>query len=124
MPDRVRQNRARMSQALGTEPGQWVYARQVHQDRVAVVQAEDRHCRWQNLEDAYPDSDALLSQISGLGVVVLGADCVPILLYAPRANAVAAVHAGWRGTVAQVLTRTSRNCKPKRACKLKTSGRA
>ncbi|GAB4396193.1 MAG: peptidoglycan editing factor PgeF [Microscillaceae bacterium] len=106
LPDRVAQNRKRLSQALNTEPGQWVYARQVHQDRVAVVQAEDRYRRWQSAEEAYPACDALLSQVPGLGVVVLGADCVPILLYAPQANAVAAVHAGWRGTLAQVLTRT------------------
>ena len=46
--------------------------------------------------------DALLENTPGVPVAVRTADCIPILLVDERRHAVAAVHAGWRGTVAQI----------------------
>jgi YfiH family protein len=48
------------------------------------------------------DGDAILSDAGGRFVAVKTADCLPILLVDERHRAVAAVHAGWRGTVAGV----------------------
>jgi len=48
-------------------------------------------------------ADALISAVAGQGLCVLTADCVPILLLSPQARAVAAIHAGWRGTVAGIV---------------------
>lgn len=52
-----------------------------------------------------PRCDGLLTDESGVGVVVQSADCVPLLLWAPKAKAVAAVHAGWRGTLTRIASR-------------------
>jgi YfiH family protein len=52
------------------------------------------------------EGDALLTQTQGVAVSVRTADCFPILLADPETRSVAAVHAGWRGTVAGVV-RTS-----------------
>ena len=49
--------------------------------------------------------DALTERTPGAVVAVRTADCIPILLADPRNRAVAAVHAGWRGTAAQVAAR-------------------
>jgi len=49
--------------------------------------------------------DALVTNVAGLMVGVRTADCVPILLADPERRAVAAVHAGWRGTVARIAAR-------------------
>ncbi len=49
------------------------------------------------------EGDALLENAPGSVVAVKTADCVPILLVDERRRAVAAVHAGWRGTVARIL---------------------
>jgi YfiH family protein len=49
--------------------------------------------------------DALLENKPGAAVAVKTADCIPILLVDPRHRAVAAVHAGWRGTVAAIAAR-------------------
>ena len=49
-----------------------------------------------------PECDAMVTDAPGLGLVVHSADCVPILMWAEKANAVSAVHAGWRGTLANV----------------------
>jgi YfiH family protein len=52
------------------------------------------------------DGDAILSDLAGQFVGVKTADCLPILLVDERHRAVAAVHAGWRGTVAGVVLST------------------
>jgi len=49
-----------------------------------------------------PRCDGVVTDAPGLGLVVHTADCVPLLMWAEKANAVSAVHAGWRGTLANV----------------------
>lgn len=48
--------------------------------------------------------DGLITRVPGVGLVVLTADCVPILMVAPSHRAAMALHAGWRGTVAGIAT--------------------
>src|SRR6185503_448338 len=50
------------------------------------------------------EGDALLENTPGSVVAVKTADCIPILLVDERRRAVAAVHAGWRGTAARIVT--------------------
>jgi polyphenol oxidase len=52
------------------------------------------------------EGDALVSNESGKRIGVRTADCVPILLADPKTRAVAAIHAGWRGTAARVASKT------------------
>lgn len=52
-----------------------------------------------------PEADALVTRRDGRAVGVLTADCVPLLLVAPSRRVAAAVHAGWRGTLAGVAVR-------------------
>lgn len=47
--------------------------------------------------------DAIVTQQKGLGIAVRTADCIPVLLYDPIRKVVAAVHAGWRGTVQYIV---------------------
>jgi YfiH family protein len=48
------------------------------------------------------EGDALLENVPGAVVAVKTADCIPVLLIDERLRAVAAVHAGWRGTAARI----------------------
>ena len=50
-----------------------------------------------------PEADAAVTNAPGVAVAVVAADCVPVLLADPRTGAVAAVHAGWRGTAANAV---------------------
>ena len=52
------------------------------------------------------DGDALITEVPGLLVGVRTADCLPILLVDERRRVVAAVHAGWKGTLAEVAPKT------------------
>lgn len=53
-----------------------------------------------------PDTDAVITNVKGLCVAVKTADCIPVLLYDERQQLVAAIHAGWRGTVGRIVERT------------------
>ena len=53
--------------------------------------------------DLVAEGDALISNRAGVTVGVKTADCVPILLVDPVTRSVAAIHAGWRGTAAQIV---------------------
>jgi copper oxidase (laccase) domain-containing protein len=50
-----------------------------------------------------PLGDALVATRGGTALAILTADCVPLLVFAPAGGGLAAVHAGWRGTLAGVL---------------------
>jgi YfiH family protein len=52
-----------------------------------------------------PHCDGLVTDQTGVGLVVESADCVPLLFRAKKVGAVAAVHAGWRGTLARIASR-------------------
>lgn len=67
---------------------------QVHGNRAVVIR------RGEPAPAARPDGDVLVSDNPDLAIAVRAADCVPLLMADPRTGAVAAVHAGWRGTAA------------------------
>lgn len=52
--------------------------------------------------------DALVTNLKGVCIGVSTADCIPVLLYDPVRGVSAAIHAGWRGTVARIVQRTVR----------------
>lgn len=54
----------------------------------------------------YPETDALISTDEKIAVGVRTADCVPIVAYCPDIRAVAAVHAGWKGTIGGIIGKT------------------
>ena len=59
-----------------------------------------------NERKIFPDTDALITQVPGLWIGVYSADCVPILVADTRLKVVAAIHAGWRGTVGGITRAT------------------
>ncbi len=74
-----------------------VTPRQTHTSNVAVVN---------QIDSSYPDTDALVAFDREIAVGVRTADCVPVLISAPDIKAVAAIHAGWKGTVGKIVGNT------------------
>lgn len=55
---------------------------------------------------SFPDTDAIITRLVGEEIGVRTADCVPVVLYAADIKAVAAVHAGWKGSEGGILSIT------------------
>ncbi len=102
-PEAVRENRARVCAALGLDPARVTMGRQVHGAAVRAVDAPTRPGRFTGGLRGWPDGDGLVTDRPGLALVVLGADCLSVLLWRRDVPAVAAAHAGWRGLVGGVL---------------------
>lgn len=107
-PGAVRINRKLLSDAIGVSPERIIAPFQVHGTVIRAIEscfpslsAEDRQIYLQGV-------DALVTDVPGICMAVSTADCVPVLVYAPDRKVVAAIHAGWRGTVQQIVAKTIR----------------
>lgn len=99
-PKIVSQNVCDAKLAVGIHDGRIVTMRQVHGDH--VVEVKDK-----KLKEA-GEADGMITGESDIFLAVLTADCVPILFVAPKQRLAAAVHAGWRGTLAGIAGKTVR----------------
>jgi YfiH family protein len=97
----VAANRAKFAKALSVREMPLVTLRQFHSDviHIAAPDADASHGQ-------APRADALAARAPGLLLAVQTADCVPILLADTRLRVVAAIHAGWRGTLARIAVKT------------------
>ncbi len=97
-PDRVAANRALLAAEMDLAPEDLRFMSQVHGARVAQVGRGPG-------ADA-PEADALVTADRGVGLVVLVADCVPVLFAARRSDVIAVAHAGRRGVAGGVVPAT------------------
>jgi polyphenol oxidase len=98
--EKIIENRRRFLAVLNAANWRLVTARQVHGTDLHAIMSQ---------EDAIKEPvacDALVSNIERTLLAVQTADCLPILLADPVTGVFAAVHAGWRGTLAGILART------------------
>ena len=79
-----------------------VLAKQTHTTNIRIVCAADRG-KGLTVQSDIADTDGLITAEKNLPLVIFYADCVPVLLYAPQQQVVAALHAGWRGTVGGIV---------------------
>jgi polyphenol oxidase len=92
---KTEENRYKLAEILGINAKQLVFPGQTHTNRVVNLSGIPKH--------AISDTDALVTNKPDICLCVQTADCVPILLFDPVKNVVAAIHAGWRGTVAHIV---------------------
>ncbi|WP_296107961.1 peptidoglycan editing factor PgeF [uncultured Corynebacterium sp.] len=114
-PAAVAQNRQRLADVLGLDVGRLVFMEQIHSPNVTEVTAD-------HLASSVPSTaavragnaaspvieatDALITTLRGTALIVLTADCVPVLLSDEDAGVIAAVHAGRMGARNGILRRT------------------
>ncbi|MFD1797672.1 peptidoglycan editing factor PgeF [Paracoccus aurantiacus] len=99
--DVVETNRARVAEAMGVAHDRLLGVHQVHSADVKIITAAP--------DDASPHdakADAMVTNVPGLAISVLTADCQPVLLADPAAGVIGAAHAGWRGALGGVLEAT------------------
>jgi YfiH family protein len=86
---------ARLCATMGFPYGRLTTCRQVHGTEICRVDVAER--RWCG------ECDGLATTVVDAPLAVFTADCVPVILWAPRERALAVLHAGWRGTLAKVV---------------------
>ena len=99
-PENIRENYRRMATVLGAGEDDCCVTNQVHSAIVRTVTGADRH---RCLSPVPYTADGLATAEKGLPILCCTADCVPVLLCEKNGKAAAAVHCGWRGSVADIL---------------------
>lgn len=92
----VSRNRKLFFESLGIDENKIATSKLVHGNKVLVADAPIR-------SDGY---DAIVTNTPGVFAVVSIADCTPVLIYDKKNKAVAAIHAGWRGTASKIVSET------------------
>jgi polyphenol oxidase len=92
----VEHNRQIFLNSLGFEVSNAVFSHQVHGSEILLVQEAGN----------FSGFDAQITNKKGVCLAVSVADCTPILVFDAENQAVAAIHAGWKGTVNQIVAKT------------------
>lgn len=102
----VARNRAHFLSSLGWHPAQLAYSHQVHGAAILTANGPVQG-------EGY---DGLATQTPGVLLGITIADCAPVLIYDPVQQAVAALHAGWRGTAAGIAAKGVRTLQSQFGC--------
>lgn len=105
--EHVRLNQQTLCEALSCcSPSNLVIPFQTHGTKIGVIDAGFIVSDAQKREELLHGVDALITKEPGYCICISTADCVPVLLYDKKNRVVAAVHAGWRGTVNYIVNLT------------------
>lgn len=105
-PLAVQHNRRLLYSALDVNAADVTSCHQVHSADVALVRDADRGRGALDTDGIIPATDALITQSPDLYLFQRYADCTPIFFCDPRRRAVGLAHAGWKGTVGQIVCKT------------------
>ncbi|MCC8172377.1 MAG: peptidoglycan editing factor PgeF [Parabacteroides sp.] len=107
-PEKVAFNRAVLCRELGVRPDRLFIPRQIHEDGIFRIDAAFLHqpagLQSEILEQGY---DALMTDRYGVALGITTADCTPVVFYDFARRAIAAAHAGWRGTARGISVRVT-----------------
>lgn len=102
-PEAVVRNRATLCSWLALDDDRLLLPRQTHGDSVLCVDEAFLACAPEERAALLHGVDALVTNVPRVCIGVSTADCVPVLLCDDVKGCVAAVHAGWRGTLARIV---------------------
>ena len=104
-PEHVLTNRSRLARETGIATDKFLYCSQVHSGDVKIIDSESVK---NGILSEFPQTDATVTALPGICLMVMVADCVPVLLFDPVKRISAVIHAGWRGTVKHITSNTIR----------------
>lgn len=104
--EHIAENRRLLAQRLGIAPDHIILPHQVHGAEVRQIGADFLQLPENERRMIVEGVDALVTNQRGICIGVSTADCIPVLLYDEVHHAVAAIHAGWRGTVQRIVQTT------------------
>lgn len=99
----IKQNRRLLCDELHITDDVLIMPHQVHDTEIQVIDQGFMSLPPEKRREALEGVDGLVTSLKGVCIGVSTADCVPVLLYNKEYHIAAAVHAGWRGTVARIV---------------------
>ena len=95
----IYKNLALVSKKMKIKKNKLLLMHQTHSNKVVVVDKKNQRKR--NFK-----SDAIITKMSGYGLGVVTADCVPVILYDAKNGIVGCIHAGWKGATSGIVENT------------------
>lgn len=95
-----------IADALGLGMDRVIVPHQTHNDIVRIIDDSFMSLSPSERVDSLEGVDAEITNLKKVCICISTADCVPVLLYDPQHRAVAAIHAGWKGTVRGIVMKT------------------
>lgn len=105
-PAVVRAHREQLCRWLGISPERLIVPYQTHGCNVLAIDEAFVHLTADARHAMLQETDAVMTDREGVCLCVSTADCIPVLLYDAAHHAIAAVHAGWRGTRERIVEQT------------------
>ena len=102
----VEKNRRLFCNAVGVNSEAVVAAEQIHGDKIAVITHEQAGKGAFSYKEAIAGTDALVTNVPGVPLLLCYADCVPVCIVDPVQEAIGVIHAGWKGTVSKIVQKT------------------
>jgi len=97
----IEENRTLLSKVVGMDLNRIGYVNQVHSDRVLKLDAN-----FTPENGSLGEADGIISNEKNIPIMIMVADCLPVMFYDPIHKAIGLAHAGWRGTVSHVAVKT------------------
>ena len=105
-PEHVAECRCELCNMLGIPETDIILPHQTHGNKVLCIGKEFMQLTPQERQEKLYGIDAVVTSIPRTCIGVSTADCIPVLLHDRKRNVIAAIHAGWRGTVAMIVCKT------------------
>ena len=106
-------NRENFLKELDIDYRDLVCARQIHANSIKYVQEEYKGKGALSSESAIEDTDAFITDKRNVPLAIFTADCPSLFLYDPKTPAIGLVHAGWRSTRENILTKAIKSIQEK-----------
>ncbi|MBI5683166.1 MAG: peptidoglycan editing factor PgeF [Deltaproteobacteria bacterium] len=97
--ENIEGNTAKTSKVFGFTSSKLITVNQVHGDDIVIIDGKQSTAKG-------VCADAITTNLKGVPIGVLTADCLPVILFDPINTAVGIVHAGWRGTLKRIVSKT------------------
>ena len=104
--EKVLRNRKAFAEAVGVHANCFTTCQQVHGSKVTLVTEELVGSGASDFANTIADTDALITNLPDVPLMLFYADCVPVLFADLESGAIGLAHAGWRGTVANIGVKT------------------
>lgn len=102
----VDKNRKKLCSSFNIQPSNLFLPYQTHSDKICVLDKTFLSKTTEQQAEFLNGIDALITNQKNICIGVTTADCVPVLLYDPQLQLLAAIHSGWRGTVSKIVSKT------------------